>query len=243
MSSEFGPLGTALTLEDLTSENNGQQTIEERDTKEPSSRLNAQSSIALVLGGVLVAALLTAISFFVRVWGLSPRELVVDVSAGSTLTAPSVSFGYDGRRLFMASGDGAVHVYSIATGNEVMCLKGHEERVRCVACSTKGHQILTDSADKTARLWDTMTGIELRRFEGHSDWVRSVAFSPDGRQVLTGSDDKTAILWDAMTGTELRRFEGHILPVRVITPSPDGRELVVITHENAARLWDATTGT
>jgi WD40 repeat protein/tRNA A-37 threonylcarbamoyl transferase component Bud32 len=239
---ERAPIANPVTVEHLMNENNGQQTIEERDTKGALPRLKAPSSIVLVLGGVLVAALLTAISTFVRVWELSPRELVVDVSAGLTLTVPSVNFGSDGRRLLIASGDGAVYVYSIANGNEVMCLKGHEDRVRCVACSAEGQQILTGSADKTARLWNAMTGTELRRFEGHSDWVNSVAFSPDGRHVLTGSWDKTAILWDAATGQRLRTFEGHSADVNSVAFSPDGQQVLTGSDDGTAILWDGATG-
>src|SRR5262249_28077534 len=80
----------------------------------------------------------------------------------------------------------------VATGKELLELKGHAEGVLAVAFSPDGKKVLTGSRDKTARLWDATTGKELQKFEGHASSVTSVAFSPDGKEVVTGSLDHNA---------------------------------------------------
>ena len=126
--------------------------------------------------------------------------------------------------LVLAASDpfNAVHLWNIATSEEVLRLEAHSLTITSVACSPDDRYILTGSLDRTARLWDRKSGIKIRSFESDSE-VDSVAFSPDGRFVVTGHEDKTARLWDLTSGKEIWRFEGHTAPIYSAAFSPDGR--------------------
>src|SRR4051794_36873097 len=65
----------------------------------------------------------------------------------------SVAFSPDGKTLVSGSGDGAVRLWDVATGEERATFKGHL-LVTCVAFSPDGKTIASGSREGTIRLWD-----------------------------------------------------------------------------------------
>src|SRR5262249_11270138 len=116
---------------------------------------------------------------------------------GQTAESTYVAFSHDGRFVF-SCGDGAAHLWEIATGKEARKFEvgGNSGYVKGMALSPDGRRLLTGHEDKTVRLWDVATGKQLRRFEGHTAAVNCVAFSHDGTQALSGSEDRTVRLWN-----------------------------------------------
>jgi len=173
-------------------------------------------------------------------------------------------FDLDERRLLSAdeaSGRGssrgaAASMWDLETGREIQRFEGHTERIRAVAFSPDGKQVLTGagrggdlsfrSSDNSARLWDVATGKEVRRFVGHTGYVHTVQFSPNGVWVLTAARDSTARVWERASGRELFLFSGldyvaHVSPM--VAFSPDGREIVgLLAGGHGIRVWRAATG-
>ena len=87
-----------------------------------------------------------------------------------------------------------------AEGTPLVELKGHTDRVLCVAFSPDGTRIVSGSEDQTAKVWDARTGMLLLNLKGHTERILCVSFSPDETRIVTGSWDQTAKVWDARTG-------------------------------------------
>jgi WD40 repeat protein len=123
----------------------------------------------------------------------------------------SVAISTDGRRIASRSSgsyDNTVRVWDAESGEELRCLRGHEDDVSSIAISSDGRRIVSGSQDKTVRVWDAERGEELRCLRGHEDDVSSVAISSDGRRIVSGSRDHTVRVWDGERGECLEVIEG-----------------------------------
>jgi WD40 repeat protein len=130
-------------------------------------------------------------------------------------------------------------------------LKGHAQRVMCVAVTTDGKTLASASADHTVKLWDVASAKEITVLR-HGDVVRSVAFSPAGNAIASGCDDKKVRLWECETGKERLALKGHTWGVGPVTFSSDGKILAsgtAVIDQNAegfvsgeVKLWDVNTG-
>jgi WD40 repeat protein len=115
--------------------------------------------------------------------------------------------------------DPPIHLWELASGQEVATLEGHTENTLGLAFSPDGRWLascsgpfgLASSDDQTIRIWDVATRRELRRFQGHLGAVNVVAFTPDGRSVVSGSADATVLVWDVSD------LADHRNPARPIT--------------------------
>ena len=65
----------------------------------------------------------------------------------------SVAFSPDGNMIACGSGDGAVHLWDVHTGEQIATLAGHLERVWSVAFSPDGKTLASGSDDGTVLLW------------------------------------------------------------------------------------------
>jgi WD40 repeat protein/predicted Ser/Thr protein kinase len=77
------------------------------------------------------------------------------VLRGHTGEVFAVAFHPDGTRLATAGRDGAVWLWDLARGDEVVRLPGHKSYVWSLAFSRDGATLASGSGDATVRLWDT----------------------------------------------------------------------------------------
>lgn len=75
-------------------------------------------------------------------------------------------------QLVSASGDRAVKVFNIHTGECVATCKGHTKGIACVQYD--GKRIVSGSSDNTIRIYDPVTEAEVACLQGHTRLVRTI---------------------------------------------------------------------
>ncbi len=165
------------------------------------------------------------------------------ISGQDLLTIPAGTgafvFSPDWARLVTISEGTEARVWDARTGQVLLTLSGHTQRLADAAFSPDGKHLATASFDQTARVWDITPDHEVMTLP-HSD--RAVAFSPDGAQLASGGTDGSVHLWSAATGEELRALSGHSDSVWGVAFSQDGRRLATASADTMAKVWDVATG-
>jgi len=87
-----------------------------------------------------------------------------------------------------------VCVMDMKTGNDIAKLKGHTNKVTCLAFSPDGTWIASGSWDKTIRIWETATGNLILTLE-FSSFIYSIAISLDGMRITAGCNDNNIYLY------------------------------------------------
>ena len=102
-----------------------------------------------------------------------------------------VAFSPDGKTLAMASREGNVQLWDVATGKLLETLKGHSSAVDAVVFSPDGRTLASGSNDQTVRLWNVETRRELMQLDPGSVELGSGVITCvfPRRQALVGRSD------------------------------------------------------
>jgi len=178
----------------------------------------------------------------VKIWDTETGKALQTGAWGTT----SVSFSPDGKKIVSGSKDKTLKIWDANTGQEIITLKGHTDRVTSVSFSPDGKRIVSGSEDGV-KIWDANTGQEILTLKGHKSSVNCVSFSPDGKKIVSGSGNvyyrtkNTIKIWNANTGQEILTLKGHTDGVNSVSFSPDGKR-IVSGSKDGVKIWDANTG-
>lgn len=135
----------------------------------------------------------TAIIWSTKTWKATQILLNSDPDASLGQLArgmvDDVAFSPDGSSLAMASREGSIHLWDVATGKLLDTLKGHSSAVNAVVFSSDGRTLASGGSDRTVRLWNVESRRELVQLDsGNIEMagVESLVFSPDGKHLLAG---------------------------------------------------------
>ena len=161
-----------------------------------------------------------------------------------------LAFTSDGSVLAGAGGDTedfAIHVWDVASGQEISTLRGHSGIIWSVAFSPDDRMLASVSSDGTARIWDWRSGDLLKTLD-FPDQVGSVSFSPNGQTLAVGGLDDLqtlhAAIWIFSTGSwkPLLKIPEYV-NITAMSYSPNGRLLVGGGASRNVQVWRTSDGT
>lgn len=104
-------------------------------------------------------------------------------------SATCTAFSPDSRTIAIASSDGSVRLWDVATTAVRRTLNGHQQGVRRVAFSPDGRWLASAGQDNTLRVWNIESGRQAARLDVTTAKINAVVFSPDGSLLAAGGGD------------------------------------------------------
>ncbi|GAB7340917.1 hypothetical protein MBLNU457_7268t1 [Dothideomycetes sp. NU457] len=139
--------------------------------------------------------------------------------------------------LISGSYDCTVGVWQISTGKMLHRLRGHAQKVYCVALDYDRGQCISGSMDRSVKIWSIATGTCLFTLQGHSSLVGIMRLG-HGR-LVTASADGRVRLWDLDYGAARSIVLEHSGAVTCL--QHDDRK-VICGYNRTLTRWDISTG-
>ena len=176
--------------------------------------------------------------------GPRPKRLlsVPKEAAGGDVDMSAIVMNASGESALVATADGRVLRFDIATGRLAFELTAHRGVIHDLAISPDGRQFASAGSDRKVVLCDFASGRLLTTFSGHSQPVGAVAFSPDGKTLVSGGQDGLIRFWNVASGLPTVTFYAHaadLYPgVTALTFSPEGNRLISGGANGTIVRWD-----
>ena len=163
-------------------------------------------------------------------------------------SANSLSFSPDGRQLVSLSDDGFMHLWDVATLENIATIptvptSGYKSG-RFALFSPDGTMLATGTdyvklgfQVGSVKLWDAVTKENIATFEERVQ-IKSGSFSPDGKLIASGSENGIIKLWDVEKKESVATLKGHFGSVNSLSFSPDGKTLASGSRDGTVLLWD-----
>ncbi|KAJ3340596.1 vacuolar protein sorting-associated protein 1 [Gonapodya sp. JEL0774] len=125
-------------------------------------------------------------------------ETVTTVDVGQGVVLTTTKIGYEvtellysltGDYLFIATLDGQILVYSVATMTRVHTVHGHTANIYSIKIDPRGRYLASGAADGIVSIFDSSELISVRTYTNVEGPVRSISFSYDGEYVAAGSEE------------------------------------------------------
>ena len=170
------------------------------------------------------------------------------------LTKPSVFWheahvrGIDflpgGRRLVAASGDGALRIWDIESGESQRLADATGQEIMTISAQRRGNLIAAAGAAPRVALWDGQSGQVIHEIDVPPGGIAVVAFSSSGRQLAVATRLGRGFLYESGDWTKPRLVIGkREAAVHTLAFSADDRDVVVGYEDGEVHFIDAANGT
>lgn len=159
-------------------------------------------------------------------------------------------FSRDGSKLAVADTGGAVSVWSLATGEQVMAGAVAQNFGVTLAFDSTGQRLaastdplVDNSYQGGVIVWDvSREGEPLHTLFGTGGHVNSLTFSSGGALLASGHNNGGVVVWSMEDGTESATLQGHTGAVVSLAMTEGAGRLASASRDGTFKLWDTSTG-
>ena len=144
--------------------------------------------------------------------------------------------------LATSSDDCTWKVWTVPTGEMVMCGEGHTDWVSGIAFSPHGDALASGSGDGTVKLWSFEKACCVATLKDHTQPVWDVAYHDLGDVLASCSMDHSVKLWDVAMGRCVGGLRGHVDSVNQIDWAPFSNHIATGSSDKTVSIWDARSG-
>ncbi len=159
-------------------------------------------------------------------------------------------FSADGSKLAVADTDGAVSVWSLASGEQVMATTIEQKFGVTLAFDPTGQRLAAstdplvgNSYQGGVLVWDiSRSGEPMHTLSGTGGHVYSLEFSTDGALLASGHNSGNVVVWKMEDGSQTATLEGHTGAVVALAMTKSAVRLATASLDGTFKLWDTSTG-
>jgi len=141
--------------------------------------------------------------------------------------------------LLIASEDGTVSVWNLASLEMVHTIKVSTDTVRTIAISADEKQVAFGCRDNSIKIHDLEDYTLLKALHGHTMSVFALAYSPDGTYLASGGRDAQIKIWDTVTYQPLKNIPAHLFAVNHILFHPTLPYFATASMDKGIKIWGA----
>ncbi len=170
------------------------------------------------------------------VWKVTDTKAMWKLEHPAEVTG--LSFSFNSFLLATAAADNKVHVWELASGQEVQAfLQGGP--VRAVVCPVRdGTRVLSGGADKTV----TLHTITINRIVPTGAAIRAMSVTPSASHVLTAGDDGKIKLWNTGNGANDRTLDGGGKAIHALAVSKNNALVAAGGVDQTVRIFTLADG-
>ncbi|MCU0839089.1 MAG: hypothetical protein MUE49_10265 [Rhodospirillales bacterium] len=229
-------LGTGTRA--ATGGDDGVTLIWDLSTRRVRHRLTGSQAKVVALAGSPAGELIATAS-----WDDSVR--IYDVATGGErqrLTLPAaanaLAFGDDGQTLFTGDKAGRLRAWSLATGQQIADLGGHDLPITHLVRSPDGRHLVSAGIDGTIRVWQVANGRQTAVLRDEGGPILAISLLADGRHAVSAGRDGEIRLWALASGTLVHRCPTHGQPVWALAHGGSGSLVLAAGRDGTVRVWD-----
>ena len=177
-----------------------------------------------------------------EVWDTESRKVLLAVPDSAVQEGEIFKLSADGRYLVGATGDGAVTLRNVDSGNVINTFNAPLE-VSGLEIDDQARRLALYHDQNRISLWDLRKGIQTGMLEAPRGPGFSFAFDPSGQQQVATAMNQTLWIWAAKSGKALHTIQAHNGYVRSAKFSRDGQSIVTAGDDLAVKVWDVESGT
>ena len=182
----------------------------------------------------------------IRIWDAATGAEVKRID-GFADRVVALTFSPDNKLLATAGGaateDGEVKIFDVATGKQVIDIKGaHSDTAFGVSFSPDGKMLASCGADKFVKIFEVPSGKPVKSFEGHTHHVMDVGWKNDGKFLASAGADNAIKVWDFEKGEQARTIAGHTKQISRLQFVGVTPTFITCSGDKSMRIWNVDTG-